>query len=78
MMNLREAAKAGRTKPWVVERHDNADGSIAYEIWTVDLTHRICRIVDNDNPCARSDAHHIADIHNTALPSQERQENADG
>lgn len=50
-------------KPWYVERHDQDDGTINYEIWAVfqekdggTNMHRICTINDDDNEHAREDA----------------------
>lgn len=50
-------------RPWYVERHDQDDGSINYEIWSVftgaDGTtdmHRIVTLNDEDNENARLDA----------------------
>lgn len=60
----REAAKAGIHERWAVERHSNDDGSIAYEIWSANMRHRVCRICDDDNPAALRDAEHIVKIHN--------------
>ena len=60
----REAAKAGIHERWIVERHNTDDGAIAYEIWSAGLRHRVCRIVDDDNPAANRDAEHIASLHN--------------
>lgn len=54
---------------WRVERQDNEDGSIAYEIWTVDMEHRVGRFVDDDNRYARRDAEHIVALHNNSLGS---------
>lgn len=63
----RQSAKGALSKRWTVERHDNEDGSIVYEIWTVDYEHRICRIGDDDNRCARRDTAHIVALHNNSL-----------
>lgn len=63
----RADAKAALTVPWNVERHDNRDGSIAYEVWAGGYKHRICRMVDADNPTAKRDADHIVKLHNEAL-----------
>ena len=46
--------------PWLVERHDDEDGTIAYEIWNHAPAHyhRICTVADysGDNPPAKANA----------------------
>ena len=44
--------------------HNNDDGSIAWEVWTDDLFHRVCSLRDDDNPAAMRDATHIVELHN--------------
>ncbi len=45
-------------RPWEVERHDQDDGTISYEIWciTAPTYHRIVTLNDDDNEAARADA----------------------
>ena len=48
-------------RPWTVERHDQDDGSINYEIWTngwvlTPAYHRVVTLSDADNERAREDA----------------------
>ena len=48
-------------RPWTVERHDQDDGSINYEIWTngwvlIATYHRVVTLSDADNERAREDA----------------------
>jgi hypothetical protein len=60
---------AGETKgPFMVERHDNEDGSIAYEIWTYDMNKRVASICDDDNPQAKADAELIVKLLNNQRP----------
>jgi hypothetical protein len=54
--------------PFVVERHDNDDGSIAYELWTANLHHRVFRMRDDDNPNAKNDAELICKLLNNQRP----------
>lgn len=54
--------------PFSVERHDNDDGSIAYEIWTHNFEDRVLRMVDNDNPRAKADAELICKLLNNQHP----------
>lgn len=54
--------------PFTVERHDNQDGSIAYEIWTHDLQSRVLRMRDDDNKNAKADAELIAHLLNNQHP----------
>ena len=44
--------------PWVVERHDQDDGTISYEIWChIPLNyHRVVTLNDYDNENAKDDA----------------------
>ena len=63
----REAAKGAIKARWFVERCDYRNGSISYEVWSHKPYSRICRISDDDNPCAKRDAEHIAELHNAAL-----------
>jgi hypothetical protein len=44
--------------PWTIERHDQEDGTISYEIWSVNppTYHRIVTLNDWDNKNAREDA----------------------
>ena len=58
---------AATTRPWTVERHDQDDGTINYEIWAVfrgadggTTMHRIATINDYDNENAKDDAAMIA------------------
>lgn len=60
-------AKAAIGKPWTVERRDQTDGAIRYEVWSDDGHHRVCSISDDDNPAAKRDAEHIAKLHNDSL-----------
>jgi hypothetical protein len=48
----------GTPLPWVVERHDQDDGTINYEIWsqTAPNYHRVVTLNDHDNENARTDA----------------------
>lgn len=49
--------------PWTVERHDQDDGTINYEIWAIDppaIYHRVATINDYDNEHAKDDAELIA------------------
>lgn len=64
---MRADAKQGIKEPWAVERHDNGDGSISYEVWSGGYKHRVCRICERDNPTAKRDAEHIVELHNAAL-----------
>lgn len=66
----RIAAKGAMQKLWMVEDHRCDDGAIAYEIWTDDLQHRVCRIRDDDNPAAMRDAKHIVELHNAMFESK--------
>lgn len=61
----RIAAKSALGKKWEVESHPCDDGAIAYEVWTADMQHRVCRIRDDDNPTAMRDAKHIVELHNS-------------
>jgi hypothetical protein len=54
--------------PFMVERHDNDDGSIAYELWTTDMKKRIFRVRDDDNKNAKADAEYIAYLLNNQHP----------
>jgi hypothetical protein len=54
--------------PFVVERHDNDDGSIAYELWTANLHHRVFRIRDDDNANAKADSALICKLLNNQRP----------
>lgn len=53
-----ESEMATTPRPWVVERHDQDDGSISYEIWcqTRPYYHRVVTLNDWDNNHAREDA----------------------
>ena len=54
---------------WTVERHDQEDGSITYEIWCYDPDHyeRICSInTEFDTQNAKKWADHIVALHNGA------------
>lgn len=62
-----EAARNALRRRWCVERHDNEDGSIAYEVWSIDGEHRVFRLVDDDDPFAKRDAEHIVALHNNSL-----------
>ena len=48
--------------PWVVERHDQDDGTVNYEIWchTAPTYHRVVTLIDHDNENAKADAELIA------------------
>lgn len=48
--------------PIVVERHDNQDGSIAYEIWDhgKDTCHQICCVTEHTSDNAKAEADFIA------------------
>jgi hypothetical protein len=53
--------------PWTIERHDQDDGSITYEIWDYNPKdyERICTINDRyDNARAKKHADRIASLHN--------------
>lgn len=50
-------------RPWHVERHDQDDGTINYEIWAIFKSadggtdmHRIVTLNDDDNEHAKADA----------------------
>lgn len=52
-------------KPWSVERHDQEDGSITYEVWDYnpDSYRRVCKLNDdeiNEGRNAKRDAYTIA------------------
>ena len=54
-------------KPWVVERHDQEDGSISYEVWDYDPANYRRVVVLNDSEIeegknARRDAYMIATL----------------
>jgi hypothetical protein len=53
-------------RPWIVERHDQEDGTINYEIWcqTAPHYHRVVTLNDYDNENARDDAALIAKVVN--------------
>lgn len=56
--------------PWTVERHDQEDGTISYEIWSINpptTYHRIVTLNDWDNENAREDAACIVDAVNKTL-----------
>lgn len=56
--------------PWTVERHDQDDGSINYEIWAINpptVYHRIVTLNDWDNERAKDDADLIAKAVNHLL-----------
>ncbi len=35
--------------PYVMQRQDQEDGSIHYEIWDTEISHRLCVIAEPDN-----------------------------
>lgn len=49
--------KFSASHPYVVERHDQEDGSISYEIWDhrPDTYRRLCTINDFNDSCSYSD-----------------------
>lgn len=50
-----------QTTHYTVERHDQEDGSITYEVWSHHPYYRICSINDrHDNASAKRDAEFIA------------------
>ncbi len=60
-------------RPWVVERHDQDDGQINYEIWcqSAPTYHRVVTLNDYDNEAARDDAKLIVKSVNEAyLPNR--------
>lgn len=60
---------AGPTKgPFTLERHDNEDGSIAFEVWSTNMKWRVLRMVDDDNPNAKADAELITFLLNNQHP----------
>jgi hypothetical protein len=57
---------------WTIERHDQEDGSITYEIWDhkPPTCGRICSINTHyDNPQARNFAKHIVKLQNEYIKS---------
>lgn len=45
--------------PWTIERHDQDDGTINYEIWAINppqTYHRVVTLNDSDNENAKADA----------------------
>jgi len=56
---------------WYVERHDDDDGTIAYEIWCLKPYWRVTTLYEWDNSHAHVFAEHIASAHNAALTSAE-------
>lgn len=53
-------------RQWYVEKHDQDDGSITWEIWEKSGS-RICGINDHGDQSARTNAHMIADHHNIVM-----------
>lgn len=55
-------SKQPTPRPWIIERHDQDDGSINYEIWAqqAPVYHRVVTMNDWDNEAARSDSALIA------------------
>ncbi len=62
------ATKGPTCGPFMVERHNNDDGSIAYEIWTTDMKLRVVRMCDDDNKNAMADAELICKLLNNQHP----------
>lgn len=60
-------AKASLSAPWTVERHNDVDGYITYEIWCHEPYWRICTIPEDDNPGAKAAAELIVRDHNDAV-----------
>lgn len=62
-------SKTDTTRPRVrLERHDQEDGSITYEIWHVDGFSRICSINNRyDNERAESDAKFLVTAWNARI-----------
>lgn len=59
-------------KPWTVERHDQEDGSISYEVWDTnpDSYRRVVCLNDSDNEEGRNakrDAYAIAALSTQAI-----------
>lgn len=64
----RRRARGATLGPFMVERHDNDNGSIAYEIWTTDMKHRLVRMCDDDNKNAKADSELICKLLNNQHP----------
>lgn len=54
--------------PFMVERHNNDDGSIAYELWTRQMQKRLFSMRDDDNKNAKADAELICKLLNNQHP----------
>lgn len=59
---IRKRAEAATPGPWYLERHDQEDGSIAYEVWSHEPYYRIISTTDEDNEKNVYNAKNVADF----------------